>query len=148
MRLCDIDDIVSLVNWQDLITAGPGVTVKTAAVIMADHNIGAVLVCDSDGALVGIFTERDLLIRIAAAGRDPAGTTLGEVMTAAPQTVSLQHKLQDVLDIMLTGRFRHLPVVTDTTKAAGRDLIGVISARDLLRLMKHATLPARPVTAG
>jgi len=80
-----------------------------------------------DGSrLIGIFTERDALYRVIAAGRDPAETRLADVMTPQPQTMHPDEPFVKALGIMHQHGFRHLPVVEH-----GRPL-GVVSARDAL----------------
>ena len=115
----------SLVEGKTPITVTKTVTVIEAARAMKRHNVGALLVVDGTH-LCGIFTERDALFRVLAEGRDPATTTLSQVMTAQPQTVHPDKPFLHALRIMHVGRFRHLPVVED-----GRPL-GMVSARDAL----------------
>ena len=115
----------SLVEGKTPITVTKSVTVIEAARTMKRHNVGALLVVDGTH-LCGIFTERDALFRVLAEGRDPATTTLSQVMTAQPQTVHPDKPFLHALRIMHVGRFRHLPVVED-----GRPL-GMVSARDAL----------------
>jgi CBS domain-containing protein len=74
----------------------------------SDRHIGAVLVVD-EGRLKGIFSERDALARVMAEGRDPAGTTLSEVMTENPRTAIPQMSAVAALFMMRDGGFRHLP---------------------------------------
>ena len=76
--------------------------------------------------LSGIFTERDALFRVIAAGRDPATTTLADVMTPQPQTMHPDEPFVKALRVMHKRGFRHLPVVEH-----GRPL-GIVSARDAL----------------
>ena len=92
---------------------------------MKQENIGALLVLDSS-RLIGIFTERDALFRVLAAGRDPGTTQLIDVMTAQPQTISPDEPFLHALRIMHECNFRHLPVVE-----FGRPL-GMVSVRDAL----------------
>ena len=92
---------------------------------MKQQNIGALLVLDSS-RLIGIFTERDALFRVLAAGRDPNATRLGDVMTAQPQTIGPDEPFLHALRVMHEGKFRHLPVVE-----FGRPL-GMVSVRDAL----------------
>jgi CBS domain-containing protein len=91
---------------------------------MAKRRIGAVPVVDK-GRLVGIFTERDVVLRIVAAGRDPNKTALAKVMTPDPETLEPGDSVRAALDLMRSGHFRHLPVVD------GDRLVGIISIRDL-----------------
>jgi CBS domain-containing protein len=103
----------------------PSASVLEASRLMSDRGAGAVLVMD-DNRLVGIFTERDVLRRVVAEQRDPAGTTLQTVMTTAVLTCTPATELDECRDTMTTRRIRHLPVL-------GPDgLCGVISSGDVL----------------
>jgi len=115
----------SIVAGQPPATAERSATVFEAALIMKEKNKGALLVVEGSH-LIGIFTERDALLRVIAAGRDPRTTLLGDVMTPHPQTITPGEPFVNALRIMHTHRFRHLPVVEH-----GRPL-GVVSARDAL----------------
>lgn len=79
-----------------------------------------------DGRLVGLFTERDLLNRVVALGKDPSAVTVDAVMTCEPLTIGADRSLADALDIMFGNQFRHLPVLDE----AGT-LMGVMSCRDV-----------------
>ena len=120
-----IRSIRSIVTGQTPISAAKTTTVVEAACLMKQQNIGALLVLDSS-RLIGIFTERDALFRVLAAGRDPNATRLGDVMTAQPQTIGPDEPFLHALRIMYEGKFRHLPVVE-----FGRPL-GMVSVRDAL----------------
>jgi len=112
------------------VTFSPDVTVREVVEAMAKRRFGAVPVVEND-RLVGIFSERDVLVRVVAAGKDPATTRLGEVMTANPDTVKSSDAVLHALDLMNQRGYRHLPVVDD-----GR-LIGLVSIRDLYRSVKE-----------
>jgi CBS domain-containing protein len=104
----------------------PGLTVIDAVAIMASDRVGAVAVVE-DGNLRGIFTERDVMLRVVKPGRDSRVTLVQEVMTVDVQTVSEVSTRQEAVNVMLGGHLRHLPVV-------GRDgkLLGLLSIRALL----------------
>jgi CBS domain-containing protein len=104
------------------------ITVAAAVKEMDRHKVGATLVMDG-GQLVGIFTERDVLSRVVAAGLDPATTPMEHVMTRNPITVSSTTTIEDVMALFTTKRFRHLPVVDEDR------LVGLISIGDILRRM-------------
>lgn len=120
-----IRSLRSLVQSQTPIAAPKSTTVASAARTMQQHNIGALLVVDGT-RLCGIFTERDALFRVVAAGRDPATTPLNDVMTAQPQTIHPDEPFLHALRIMHKGRFRHLPVVEFDRP------LGMVSVRDAL----------------
>lgn len=92
---------------------------------MVERHIGAVAVI-SKGKLAGIFSERDLMRRVVAEGRDPKSLKVGEVMTRDPLTVRPDDSLDFAMDLMKQHGFRHLPV------CVGDEISGLISMRDLL----------------
>ncbi len=100
-------------------------TVREAAVLLSDHNIGAAPVLAGD-RLVGIFSERDILQRVVAAGRNADAMRVAEAMTPDPRTVTPEAWLGDALVLMREGQFRHLPVVDGD----GR-VIAMLSMRDI-----------------
>jgi CBS domain-containing protein len=117
--------IGSLIEPRRLVVASPDTTVSVAAALMLEGKVGAVLVVE-DGRLAGIFTERDAVYRVMAAGRDPLTTLLKDVMTPDPLTVAPEETFGYALLLMHEKGFRHAPVVVD-----GRP-IGVVSARHAL----------------
>lgn len=117
--------IRSVIEPRKLVIAAPATSVAVAARSMKNGNVGAVLVV-KEGRLVGIFTERDAVHRVLAAGRDPGKTRLADVMTPDPKTVAPDESFGYALLMMYEHGFRHVPVVED-----GRP-IGVVSARKAL----------------
>jgi CBS domain-containing protein len=113
-----------LVRNQDPVMLPPGATVREAAARMRDRNIGAVLVAEGDARLVGIFTGRDAVSRVLAEGKDPAATTLAEVMTYNPDTMTPRHSAIEALRLMQDARCRHMPIVDQ-----GR-VVGIVSRGD------------------
>jgi CBS domain-containing protein len=100
-------------------------TVLEAARFMMEHNIGALPVV-RNGELAGIFSERDIMNRVVAAGRTPGHTAVSEVMTANPRSVNLDESIDECLFIMHEFGFRHLCIVE------GKELRGLVSLRDIL----------------
>lgn len=117
--------IRSVMERKKLLTAPPETTVNQAAKLMAKINVGAVMVIKED-KLIGIFTERDAVFRVVAKGRDTNATTLADVMTPEPQTVSPDKSFGYALLMMHENGFRHVPVVEN-----GKP-IGIVSARNAL----------------
>ena len=101
-------------------------TVHDAAKRMAEACCSSILVCDGE-KLAGIFTERDLLVRVVAVGLEPSKTKLGDVMTADPDTVEASTPVVEAIRRMDEFGYRHVPVME-----RGR-VIGVVSWRDLPR---------------
>lgn len=99
-------------------------SVAAAVEHMNDRRIGALVVM-REQTIIGIFTERDVLVRVVAAGKDPMTTRVQEVMTENPVTVRAEMTVADALTTITERRCRHLPVIDD----AG--LCGLISIGDL-----------------
>jgi CBS domain-containing protein len=117
--------IREIVAKRKVVSAPSKTTVAHAARLMEDNQVGALLVMEK-GRLVGIFTERDALFRVLAAGRDPRTTPLSVVMTGDPQSIQPDKTFGHAMLMMYEGGFRHVPVVEN-----GHPL-GVVSARDAL----------------
>jgi CBS domain-containing protein len=115
--------VPDIVNNQQLLELPATATVRGAARAMRERHVGAVLVT-ADGHLDGIFTERDMVNRVVAEGRDPDRTTLAEVMTADPDTIAPTTTAIEALRLMNDGGYRHLPIVE-----RGR-VVGIVSRRD------------------
>lgn len=106
------------------VTLPPGATVRQAARLMRDRKIGAILVTDEQGRLLGIFTGRDAVSRVLAEGRSAARTTLAEVMTPNPDSLPPRASAIEALHLMTDGGFRHVPVVEQDRVA------GIVSFAD------------------
>jgi CBS domain-containing protein len=122
-----MDDTVSTLRPKAAVTLPPTATVGAAMRLMIERNFGSVPVVDA-GRLVGIFSERDLLARVAGMP-GYADRPLVECMTANPETVRETDSLAYVLHKMSSGGYRHLPVVREG------QVVGMISVRDMLRHM-------------
>ena len=115
----------NVMERKKFITAAPTDSVSKAAGLMATHDAGAVLVVE-DQHLIGIFTERDVVFRVIAPGRDPRATVLRDVMTGEPKTLGPTQSYGHALVVMQEHGFRHVPVVE-----AGK-AIGIISSRNAM----------------
>ncbi len=109
------------------VSVGPEATVRQLAQLLAAEHVGAAMVLDGD-VLVGIVSERDVLVRILATGRDPDATPVSAIMTTDVRTAPERMKIQEALDVMRIGKFRHLPIVD-----ASRRVLGMLSMRHLLQ---------------
>lgn len=116
-----------LIEHQQTVLVSRDATVAEAARRMAERNVGAVPVVEGE-RVVGVFSERDVLTRIVAAGRDPARTPVGDVMTTDLVIAAPTDSHEDCLRRMQVAGIRHLLVLCE-----GR-LAGVVSLRDLLRV--------------
>lgn len=117
-------DLLSLKKSGGVITVSPDATVKDAASVMHEHRIGALVVGDGE-TLRGIVTERDVLWRVVAQGRDAAATLVKEVMTADVIVVRPDRDLDEIEAILKDHRIRHLPVAGD------HGLLGILSIGDV-----------------
>jgi CBS domain-containing protein len=118
--------IADIIKRQKIAKLAPSATVRQACKLMAERAIGAVLITGTDGRLAGIFTERDLVKRVAAPGLDIEKTTLAEVMTKMPETMTPSDPAVVALRRMRDGGFRHMPIVEN------EKLLGIVSARDFI----------------
>lgn len=105
----------------------PEDSVYTALELMAEKNIGAVLVIDEEGKLRGVLSERDYARKVVLLGQRSRETLAGEIMTDKVVCISPEKRAEDAMALMTTHRFRHLPVIED-----GR-LLGVVSIGDVGR---------------
>lgn len=106
------------VRSQSPVMLSASTSVKKACQMMRDKHVGAILVTDRQGRLVGIFTGRDAVCRVLGEGKDSARTRLSEVMTANPMTMAPGATAIDALRLMEDGHFRHVPVI-DQDRIAG-----------------------------
>lgn len=106
-------------------TLGGETTVLEAAKFLTQHKIGAVVVREGD-RIAGMFSERDVLQRVVAEGRDPAQTTVAAVMTTEVACCTPDTPLEEARGAMKNRRIRHIPVVDGDER-----LLGVISIGDL-----------------
>lgn len=109
----------------EIITISPDATVKDAAKLMTDHHIGAVMAVKSNDEIAGIFTERDVMRRVVAEGRDAATTRVRDVMTTSVAYCTTKTTLDEVRSLMREKKIRHMPVVE------GGKLVGIMSLGDL-----------------
>ncbi len=109
-----------------VVSVAPTTIVAEAVQTMNAAKIGAVIVLDQL-KLLGIFTERDVLVRVVGAGRDPLKTQLSDVMSSAVRSVSPGTLIDEALGLMTELRHRHLPVLENS------HVLGMISMRDISR---------------
>jgi IMP dehydrogenase len=96
---------------------------------MADNDIGALMVVDEEGALVGVFSERDYARKVILKGKSSRITSVGELMTQAVYYVGLEQTIDECMALMTGKRIRHLPVIEQ-----GR-LIGVVTIGDVVKMI-------------
>lgn len=110
---------------------GPDASVVMAVEKMCEARVGALLVMDGS-ALLGIFSERDLMTRVVLSRRDPARTLVKDVMTQKAICIGLGVSPHEAMTLMTNRRVRHLPVVHDN------HIVGVVSIGDMVRWMLHS----------
>lgn len=115
--------VADMMKDGDVVALPPSATIEEAARLMKARRCGSVLVT-VDNDLKGIFTERDVVNRVVAERLDALTTTLAQVMTGKPDTVTPDTLAVDALRMMEDGGYRHLPVVR------GGAILGVVSRRD------------------
>ncbi|HTW50896.1 MAG TPA: CBS domain-containing protein [Stellaceae bacterium] len=116
--------MADMVRNQNPLTLPPDATVREACRRMCERRVGAVLVTEDGGRLLGIFTGRDAVHRVLAEGKSAARTLLSEVMTRDPDTFQPGQTAIEALRLMEGGHYRHLPIVAD-----GK-VVGVVSRFD------------------
>jgi CBS domain-containing protein len=119
--------IAELIEGRPLFHAQSSQSVRDVAKMMSEKNIGAIAILDS-GRLVGVFSERDLMKRVVAAGLNPEKTLVAKVMTKELVVGKPEDDINAALQKMHSLGCRHLPVVDSG------NLIGMISLRDLLEI--------------
>jgi CBS domain-containing protein len=119
-RICSRD--VDLIGFED--------SVAVAAQRMHSHKVGTLMVADGDNRPIGMITDRDLVVRVIAAGLDHATTDVGTVMTRDVTTVYEDCQVETALEVMRRGPFRRLAVVDEDER-----LVGLLSIDDILGLL-------------
>lgn len=123
---------------RDIMTPGPewideATSVAEAAKRMTDESYGALPVCDGEGKLRGVITDRDLVTKVLAEGRDPSSTTVGEIRGAGEVvTIGADDPVEEAIRTMKDHGVRRLPVID------GTDLVGMVSQADIARAMPDA----------
>lgn len=115
MRILDMPEFK---DKTQVLTFSKDTTIADAVDAMSKKNYGAVLITE-DKKLLGVFTERDLLRRVAASRIDIEKTSIGDVMSTNVKTAKTDEKVADCLRRMSQGRFRHLPIIDDKDELQG-----------------------------
>jgi CBS domain-containing protein len=120
------------VMTRDVRACEPNATVADAAKVMSQEDVGPVPIVE-DGRLIGIVTDRDIVVRVVAEGRDPNATTVSEIASTKLVTVSPDDDLDEALKLLAERQIRRLPVVE------GDRLVGIVAQADIARLGKDKT---------
>lgn len=111
----------------DVFTLGPNEKLSEAVRMLAEHRIGALVVTNGDRKIVGILSERDIVRTLAKSGPDALQQTVRTAMTPKVSICNENHTVNEVMEIMTRGRFRHLPVEKNG------QLDGIISIGDVVK---------------
>ena len=111
----------------EIASVEPGRSIPDVVSMLCKYDIGAVVVTDQDGAMVGILSERDIVRALDIHGPDLSGVTAGDLMTTKVSHCEPNQDTNDVMRMMTDGRFRHMPVMEDDR------LVGVVSIGDAVR---------------
>jgi CBS domain-containing protein len=122
-----MEDLLALAR-RPAITILPTASVREVAALLLQHNVGAVVVLDDKGSLVGVVSERDIVTRVVAVKLDPDTTPVADVMTKKVRTARSNETSEAALATMVAGHFRHLPIVDEQNA-----VVGMLSVRHLLR---------------
>ncbi|MCV0396813.1 MAG: CBS domain-containing protein [Rhizobiaceae bacterium] len=122
---------------RDVMTIAPDQTLAEAASILAQHRIGAVVVTRGDRKIAGILSERDIVRAVGESGSDALQHTVADLMTAKVQVCREHHTVNQVMEMMTRGRFRHLPV-EENGKLDGIVSIGDVVKRRILEVEREA----------
>jgi CBS domain-containing protein len=104
---------------------GENETILDAARKLADLDVGAMPICGEDNRLKGMLTDRDIVVKVLAQGRDPGQTRAGELGEGKPVTIGADDSVEEALRTMKDHKVRRLPVID------GHDLVGIVSQADL-----------------
>ncbi|HEX5202165.1 CBS domain-containing protein [Paractinoplanes rhizophilus] len=113
---------------------GENETLADAARKMAELDVGSLPICGEDNRLKGMLTDRDIVVKAIAKGRNPADVRAGELAQGKPVTIGADDDTSELLQTMAEHRVRRLPVID------GHDLVGMVAVADVAR-----ALPDRPV---
>ena len=111
----------------DVLTLGPNEKLVEAIRMLAEHRVGALVITNGDRKIVGILSERDVVRVVARHGAAALDLTVREAMTPKVKICNENHTVNEIMEIMTTGRFRHLPVEKDGL------LHGIVSIGDVVK---------------
>jgi CBS domain-containing protein len=142
-----VRDILSGLKVKDIagadqtrvVTVSPKTKIADAARTLSEKKIGILVICDNEGGLLGVLSERDIVRAIAVDGKDVLGKSIDAFMTRKVETCSPSDPPHRALRRMSFGNFRHMPVME------GKELMGVISSKDIVRHYVESANPEQVV---
>ncbi|MDE2363536.1 MAG: CBS domain-containing protein [Hyphomicrobiales bacterium] len=120
------------IKGRDVVTARPHITLREAADVLVRHKIGAVVISDASGSVLGILSERDIVRAVSAAGGESLNDAVSKHMTSKVISTSEDESVEETMETMTQSRIRHLPVLRD-----GK-LAGMISIGDVVKIRLEA----------
>ena len=120
-----VKDLIKKHGASATVSVSPTDTVYRALQLMAENNVGAVVICE-EGRIAGIFTERDYCRKIILMGRSSVNTPIADIMTKNMITVRLDQTLEECMELMSKYHIRHLPAQEDD------QLVGIVSMRGVM----------------
>lgn len=128
---------------KDVITATPDQSVLEVADLMKEHDVGAILIAESDGKPLGMITDRDIVLRCVCGGGDCSETKASDIMSPSVDTVSMDSGIMDIIECMKENEIRRVPVVDQSGRA-----VAVVSFGDVFELLAREisdlSAPATP----
>jgi CBS domain-containing protein len=126
-----------MANARDLMTPDPACvresdTVRTAAEQMSKLNVGSLPICGEDNRLKGMLTDRDIVVKVLAGGKDPMAVLAGELAQGEAVTIGADDDAEEILRTMRDHQVRRLPVID------GHDLVGIVALADVARALPDA----------
>ena len=122
-------DLLKAKKSNEIISVSPDENVLEAMKVMADHNVGALMVMGADGSVAGILSERDIVRKVDVLGRQCNSTKVSQIMTEKVLFVDVTQSVEECVSMMNEKNIRHLPVMD------GGKMVGLISVRDAMRAM-------------
>ena len=123
---------------RDIFDVAESATLGEAARILAHHHVGALLIQDSDGALAGIFSERDLVRAVAQDGALALSRTIAAYMSRKVITCKEDDTVEHLMEMMTQGRFRHVPVLDERRRLSGMISIGDVVKNRIAETLNEA----------
>ena len=120
-------DHILLTKGRDVVTIAPDCTLRGAARLLSDRKIGAVVVSDATHPVLGILSERDIVRALALNGAAALDEPVSRYMTAKVVTCTRRSAINDLMETMTNGKFRHVPIVEDG------QLVGIVSIGDIVK---------------
>jgi CBS domain-containing protein len=126
-----------MANARDLMTPDPACvresdTVRTAAEQMSKLNVGSLPICGEDNRLKGMLTDRDIVVKVLAGGKDPMAVLAGELAQGEAVTIGADDDAEEILRTMRDHQVRRLPVID------GHDLVGIVALADVARALPNS----------